>query len=454
MESVTVLQNFKLVSEPEEPIVTTMVETFTVVPQTPGRRRRLFLSNIDLTLVAFLETVAFFEPPPSPVALVELADTFRGALSRLLVAYDFLAGRLERAREGERLEIDCNGAGIVVVTATCSVEMSQLGELRAPKPAYKELARFLQDVGGEELRDKPLMLFQLTQFKCGGLAVATRCNHCLMDGVAAHEFEINFASFTRGEGLIVVPNSDRSVFKSRDPPEINHPHFEYSKLIDLMSTFSLRGLCSPNLKQLPSEELRLVYISPKRIARLKSEALSDHQLKNCTTFNIIAAKIWKARSISLGLPDERISTVLFPVDVRKRVVPPAPDGFTGNALVPGFARATITELKTASASSLAGKVQEGVERLSDEYVKSGIDWLEVHHGVPSQVDSFSVVAWFKLGLDDAEYEWGRVKCVSPLELYPGLVILLPGEQNEGGINICLKLPPDQMKDFYKLMMED
>ncbi|KAJ8630612.1 hypothetical protein MRB53_023935 [Persea americana] len=77
MESVTVLQNFNLLSEPEESIVTTVVEKFTVVPQTPGRRCRLFLSNIELTLVAFLETVAFFEPPPSPVALAELADSFQ-----------------------------------------------------------------------------------------------------------------------------------------------------------------------------------------------------------------------------------------------------------------------------------------------------------------------------------------------------------------------------------------
>lgn len=164
MENITVLQDPKLVSERDDPIVTTttMVEKFTVVPHAPGHRRRLFLSNIDLTLVSYLETVAFFEQPPSHVELAALSSSFCGALSRLLVDYDFLAGRLERAREGDRLEIDCNGAGIVVVMATCAVEMSQLGELRAPKPAYKELARFLQDDGGEkELRDKPLMLFQV-----------------------------------------------------------------------------------------------------------------------------------------------------------------------------------------------------------------------------------------------------------------------------------------------------
>lgn len=275
-----------------------------------------------------------------------------------------------------------------------------------------------------------------------------------MDGVASYEFQANLASFTRGKGLVVIPNSDRSVFKARDPAEINHPHFEYSKLTDSASTFSMRGFCSPTLKSPPSEELRLVYVSPKRIAHLKSKALTDCQLTNCTTFHIVTAKIWKARSIAIGLPDERVSTVLFPVDVRRRVVPPAPEGFAGNALVPGFARASMNELKTAAVSSLVGKVQEGVERLSDEYVKSGIDWLELHRGVPSQVDSFSVVAWWKLGLDDTEYEWGRVKCLSPVELYPGLVILMPGEKNEGGINICLKLPSDRMKEFYKLIMED
>ncbi|MCI31395.1 omega-hydroxypalmitate O-feruloyl transferase-like, partial [Trifolium medium] len=44
------------------------------------------------------------------------------------------------------------------------------------------------------------------------------------------------------------------------------------------------------------------------------------------------------------MTEEKVSTILFPVDVRKKVVPELPNGFAGNALVPGFARATVKEL--------------------------------------------------------------------------------------------------------------
>ncbi|KHN41388.1 hypothetical protein glysoja_032574 [Glycine soja] len=71
----------------------------------------------------------------------------------------------------------------------------------------------------------------------------------------------------------------------------------------------------------------------------------------------------------------------------------------GNALVPGFARASVRHLIELENACHIRKVQEGVKRLDDEYVKSGIDWLEVNKGAPCMEDSFSLVAWWRLGLD-------------------------------------------------------
>ncbi|XP_058111554.1 shikimate O-hydroxycinnamoyltransferase-like [Magnolia sinica] len=229
---------------------------------------------------------------------------------------------------------------------------------------------------------------------------------------------------------------------------------EYSNLIHWDSIFSAPGICSHAIKQPRSDTTCVIYMLPGRIDHLKTEALKDNPLMNCTTLSVLAANIWKARTIATGLPDDRISTMLFPVVIRKRVVPHVLDGFAGNAVMPGFVRASTHELKTSRASVLVGKIQEGLERLDDGYVKSGIDWLEVHKGVPCMVDSFSVVAWWKLGLEMAHFGWGPIRCITLAEMKPGLVFLLPGEKDEGGINVCLELPSDHMKEFYKLMMED
>lgn len=102
------------------------------------------------------------------------------------------------------------------------------------------------------------------------------------------------------------------------------------------------------------------------------------------------------------------------------------------------------------------KVQEGVERLDDEYVRSGRDGLvgdlEVNRGVPCTENGFSLVSWLGLGLEDEVFAWGRVKCATPIVVKPSLVMLLPGPKGEGGLNVCLQLHGDQMDDFYRLMM--
>ncbi|XP_010248037.1 PREDICTED: omega-hydroxypalmitate O-feruloyl transferase-like isoform X2 [Nelumbo nucifera] len=437
----------------------TMVDKAVIVPETPTEHRRVFLSNIDLTLVLYDEAVSFFEPPATEISFEEVCRCFKDALRRMLVEYDFLAGRLEPALEdGSRLEINCNGAGVVFVAATTSCKLCQLGDLRTPKPEFKQLVTFLRQEEEKvlEFTEKPLILLQLTRFQCGGLAFANRSNHCTLDGVGVREFQINFASLTRGEDFVIRPSCDRTLFKARNPPQISHPHLEYSKPIGAEISFTVCGTVGSTLKKSIPDDTHLVYLSPERIASFKKAALKDGQLMSCSSFQAVAAKIWKARSLAMGLQDERISTVLFPVDVRRRIAPPAPNGFVGNALVPGFARARVEELKKAEDSFLVGKVKEGLERLDDEYIRSGNDWLEVHRGIPCCVDSFSVVSWWRLGLEgeELEFKWGAVKCVTPIMVKPGLVILLPDSKDDGGINICLELPSDQIKEFHKLMMEN
>ncbi|KAK9282368.1 hypothetical protein L1049_005285 [Liquidambar formosana] len=440
-----------------------LMEKVLIAPEKPTKRRRIFLSNIDLSLVVYIDSVTFFDPPPNQMSFSEVCNTLKRAVSELLVTYDFLAGRLVPAlEETHRLEIDCNGAGAVVAAATTESKLSQFGELMAPKPEFRQLVAFVQDEAGMELKDKPILLMQLTQFGCGSLALSLRFYHCAVDGIAASDVEANMAALTRGEDLAIIPNPDRTIFKARNPPKISHPHYEYSRgldadhSIDADYSFTVRGTSGTTIEQVtPQKQTHLIYLSPQQIASLKKAVLMEGKLENCTTFQVVAAKIWKARSIAVEMAEERISTMLFPVDARKRVVPQAPPGFSGNALIPGFARASVRELKEKDESYLVKKVQEGLERLDDEYVRSGIDWLEVNRGVPCREGSFSLVAWWRLGLEEKEFAWGRVKCATPIIVRPGLVILLPGgPKGEGGLNICLQLPEDQIKEFRRLMMED
>ncbi|XP_016650380.1 PREDICTED: omega-hydroxypalmitate O-feruloyl transferase-like [Prunus mume] len=346
-------------------------------------------------------------------------------LGPLLAEYDFLAGRrVPSLEDSNHFEIECNGAGVVVAAARTDTKLDEFGELLVPKKEFRQFVAFLpQEAEEMDHKDKPLVSFQFTQLGCGSLVFASRFNHCAVDGVAVREFEANLAALTRGGNLVIRPNADRTMFKARNPPNISFPHFEYSKATDRTGIFTVRGLSGTNMKLSTTlNPTRLIYLSQDRIASLKKAALKDGKLKSCT------------------------------IDVRKQVVPPAPPGFAGNALVPAFAHATVKEIKEEDDSSLVRKVQEGVERLDDEYVRSGIDWLEVNKGVPCEEDSFSLVSWWKLGIEHGEFSWGQVKCTTSVLLKPGLVMLLPVPEGKGGLSICLELPDDQMELFCRLML--
>ncbi|KAK3021628.1 hypothetical protein RJ639_046352 [Escallonia herrerae] len=411
-----------------------LVEKMVVFPEKPTNRRRIFLSNIDLGLVAYQESVAFYDPPSNQMSFSESCQRLHHALCRLLVKYDFFAGRLVPSLEdSRRLEIDCNGAGAMFATATTETELSQLIDCMAPRPALEQFVAFL------------------TQLKCGSLALTSRYNHCVLDGVGVREIQGNIAALTRGEELVIIPNPDRTIFRARNPPIVNHPHHEYSRGTDTDNLYTVHCRSGIGIEQCPN---CLVYLSPHRIANLKKAGLGEGKLQNCTTFEVVAAKIWKTRSIALEMDDEKVSTMLFPVDTRKRMVPQAPKGFAGNALIPGFARARVRELKDEENDALVKKVREGVERLNDEYIRSSIDWLEVNKGVPCREESFSLVSWWRLGYEEDEFAWGKIKYSTPIVVKPGLVFLLPGPQGEGGLNICLELPEHQFEEFRRIMTED
>ncbi|KAG4924798.1 hypothetical protein JHK87_050338 [Glycine soja] len=78
--------------------------------------------------------------PPAREMIVEECD----ALGKRLVQYDFMAARLVPSlEETHRFEIDCNGAGIVVVVARTERKLSEFGVISAPNPKLRELVVFL-----------------------------------------------------------------------------------------------------------------------------------------------------------------------------------------------------------------------------------------------------------------------------------------------------------------------
>ncbi|ONK72459.1 uncharacterized protein A4U43_C04F19660 [Asparagus officinalis] len=370
----------------------TRLSTATLRPSEPTERRYMFLSNIDQVLNFSVETVHFFNANAEhPIESV--IATLRSAVERVLVPYDFLAGRLRLDESKGRLEIDCNAAGVTFVVAKCNIiQMRRLAALAFNRP------------------------------------------------------------------LPFPPLNDRRLLAARSPPRVTFSHPEFLKLETLPTPHTT--MLDPLEETL---EFKLFHLDTNNISTLKEKAKMNRgeelDPRAVTSFNVVIAHLWRCKALATNEAHDvnKVSTVLYAVDIRRRFDPPLPVSYTGNAVSSAYARATCYELANSSLSRIVGMVREGATRMTDEYIRSVIDWGELYKGFPYG-DVF-VTSWWKLGFAEVEYPWGKPIYSCPVT-HPcrDIVLLFPRiEGADKGVNVLISLPKGDMEKFerlfYKLLDE-
>ncbi|KAH9310057.1 hypothetical protein KI387_037968 [Taxus chinensis] len=458
------------------------IQRLTVIrPEKMRERHSLFLSNIDQKHAAYVRKfVHIFSAHPG-IQFDTIVYMISEAIRIVMTAYDFMGGRLAFNSVQTRFEIDCNGEGAPLDVCTSELSLEELGDVSYPNPAFTQLC-LLSDYANRILEHEPLVSFQMTRFRCGGFALGTAINQCLMDGFAVQEFVKNITFIlTKGE-MALIPDADRTCFKPRNPLQINYDHLEFlpsSEIHQHTTNFSPlinrnKDLwCKKMALQNPSKKhvYRLFTLSGKMLEALKMKA-EDGGVKHCTRFMAALAHLWRARTAAMGnINRDDFSTVQFAVDIRSsnvnqyyiifqlavlrsKVTPPLPREFAGNAAVTAYAKATAKELQEQPFFELVKRLQQGVERITDDYVRSAIDWLELHDGVPCVENGFIVTSWSNImGFGDLELG-GGIKSVygGPLVSgYVDIVTFLGHPKDKGGIQISIALEPAPMAKFQKLI---
>ncbi|KAJ8746833.1 hypothetical protein K2173_003839 [Erythroxylum novogranatense] len=432
----------------------TVQRTSLVYPPQQTENRSMFLSNIDQVLNFDVQTIHFFPShkdfPPEIVA-----QRVKSALERLLVPYDFLAGRMKFNPEVRRLELDCNrnGAGFVLASSECSLE--EIGDLVYPNPAFKDLVTSTVDQLAED--DQPLCILQVTSFKCGGFAIGTSTNHATFDGIGYKSFLENLAAMAADKPLTISPCNDRQLLAARNPPHVTFPHPE---LLKLDSTIP----CNAPVFHSTEEPLdfKIFRLSSRHVSDLKDKA------KKCpdsrvSSFNAVTAHIWRCKALSSSLHRdtinhindgdddelERVSTILYAVNIRPRLVPPLPESYVGNAVLSAYGSGKCRELKEGPFWRLVQMVGEGAKRMTEEYVRSCIDWGEMNKGYPH--GEFLISSWWRMGFDEVEYPWGKPKYSCPVVHHrKDIILLFPDIQDKNAVNVLVALPTKQMNNFQAL----
>nr|DAD38015.1 TPA_asm: hypothetical protein HUJ06_008656 [Nelumbo nucifera] len=374
-------------------------------PKNPTPVEKVFLSNIDQAVAFPVETVFFFEVPPCKTSwTLDISERMKKSVSEvLLIPYYFMAGRLNFNLETKRLELVCSNAGVPFVT----------------------------------------------RFECGGFSIGFMTNHSVLDGKSAGEMFQNLASICSGEGLNTQAiYNDRTCLKARNPPQIKYPHTEYTEKLEIASVTS--SFSSPN------QPTRLLQFSSKYSHKLfcftssMLSILKGKAMVKCSNFEAIVAHLWRARSKAVFDDPDETSTILFAVDIRSKISPPLPHGFTGNAVVTAFANAKVVDLAEKPLSFCVELVKGAMDRVSDDYVRSVIDWLEIHKGVPATINgNFYLSAWWKLPFHDLNFGCGKLIHCGPIVSGTDEFVLLLSDfmGNGGGINVWMGLEKEKMQRF-------
>jgi len=409
-----------------------------VPPSRPSPKTILYLSNLDDHLIVrrrFDTLLVYNNGSDNFYASQNPVKVIRDALSQVLSHYYPLAGRIRRAEDGRKLEVECTGEGALFVEASTHNTLSLLGELEELKPSFEQL--LFQFPLTAEIEEVPPLIFQVTRFDCGGLVVGVSFNHCLCDGRGAAQFLKGLAEIARGETkLSVEPVWQREFLK---PQQTHLVRFQHDELLE--SGFIVNPNCSIQ-QQLPAEKaedlaLTSFFFSSDALQRIKQPIAEDLK-ENCTTFEVLAALAWRARIMALGIPLNNAVRFIFGVDMRRAFDPTLPEGYYGNGQYMACARsATAEEVVNGSLSHAVKMIKNAKLSANEEYVRSSIAFLEKKRSCMQEitdvhmfVEDTYLTDWRWLGFNQVDFGWGE-----PLISCPGnflKVLVCP---------IALQLPP-------------
>ncbi|KAF8732929.1 hypothetical protein HU200_015279 [Digitaria exilis] len=391
-----------------------ILDTLRLSPRTPPQHASLPLSGLDADrnmLDVTFRTLRFFPPPPPSIdPFAVLPRAFASALA----LFPALAGRV--------VVVPGDGSHVVVVDAEDTVpfvlaksELS-VADIDADAPASELLDRLAPPSGddGDVVGGRaPALALRATRFACGGVALGMRVAHALCDGAGATKFLAAAARFARGEGPPdVAPVWDRrELLGPRQPPRVATQVFD--RVLALDHDVARRGPYGAAGEQQVTRQC--FHVSDANVEALRAR-LADEVGLRLTTFEVIASFIWRAKVKANGTSSGEVVKMVYSMNISKIINPTLPDGYWGNVCVPVYVAVAAGDLIAQPLATTAAMIKRSKQAVDDEYVRSYIDFLELHRGegVTAGAAVSAFTDWRRLGHGEVDFGWGEPDVVMPL----------------------------------------
>ncbi|KAK1411008.1 hypothetical protein QVD17_37551 [Tagetes erecta] len=417
-------------------------ETTMVKPAEETTMIKLWNSILDLSASNnYTKTVYFYRANGAP----NFFDTkiLKEALSRALVPFYPIGGRFKEGEDG-RVVIDCQGQGVLFLVADSDGVIDDFGNF-APTLEYLKLFPVVDNPW--ETKSNPLAIFQVTYFKCGGVSLGVQLHHRVQDGMSALHFINTWSDMARGKDITLPPFIDRTLLRANNPPRPIFNHIKYQP--------------DPTTRQ-PLNQNQTTFSTFKltrdQLHALKAKSTDDGNTINYTSFEILSGHLWKCVCKARSLPDNVDTKLHFTVDGRKRLQPPLPEGYFGNAVFMATAIAPVGEIQTKPTWYAASKIRDATKIMNNDYLRSSIDYMEENNYENAKFSfdytNVFVTSWSRLPIHDADFGWGRPVFMGRIGIPAvGRCYVLPSPTNDGSLSIIVGLEVEQMKLFSKLWNE-
>ncbi|CAN0912606.1 BAHD acyltransferase At5g47980 [Linum grandiflorum] len=303
------------------------------------------------------------------------------------------------------------------------------------------------------VHNMPLACFQMTAFRCGGLAVGISLNHLIADGHTFSLFLNHWAAVYKGDynhgRLNKLTNAEdmaSSLFPINDTILKSKPLSWCKQEKDLMH---------------PDIVLRRFVFKSDKISALKSRVESS-EVPNPSRAIAIFGLIWKT-AMNACKTTMSMSSALLVVNLRPRLINTTPLTYysIGNlhwGVVSSYDHSTKMLSTTDELKGLVARLKKSVEEVDAEFVESlkgenGHEkinkWLE-GRGKGKEYVFTSVI---KMGLNEIDFGWGEPIWVGFLGLTdvpsPDGVCLIDGTTttNCGGVEAWVSLAKEEMDSF-------
>lgn len=417
----------------------------------------LYLSNLDDMIGArvITPTIYFYKSQGLHSDPTTITNILREALAKVLVPYYPFSARLRQAQNGKLEVFFGPNQGALMVEAHSEMGLAQLGDLAVPNPVWSPLIYRFPDEDPFEVINMPLVIAQVTHFAYGGFSLGLRLCHCLCDGLGAMQFLGSWAETARLGVPVVNPEPcwDREFFLPRDPPRVSFPHIEFMRVDDTSSL--TMSLCRDKPVQ------KCYRVSREFQNKLKTLTQINDTFP-CTSFDAMAAHVWRSWVKSLRVkPMDCGLRLTFSVNARAKLQnPPLKKGFYGNAVCVACATSTMPDLINGSVSDTARLVSEARLNVSEEYVRSTVDYVELYR--PKRLEfggKLTITQWTRFRIyESADFGWGMPIYAGPIDLTPTpqVCVFLPegGPDPNWAMVLCICLPRDAtetFRDFLSLM---